>query len=98
MSRPVVVALSGSLRRPSRTRTLVEAVGAEVARSRPIALRVADLVDAGPGLGAALSRNELSGAAAGATVLRLRACGEGQRSTGGAPAEEPGHAVEPGDG
>jgi FMN reductase len=64
MSRPVVVALSGSLRRPSRTRTLVEAVGAEVARSRPIALRVADLVDAGPGLGAALSRNELSGAAA----------------------------------
>ena len=64
MPRPVVVGLSGNLRRPSRTRTLVEAVGAELARSRPVAFRVADLVDAGPGLGAALSRDDLSGAAA----------------------------------
>jgi len=63
MPRPVVVGLSGSLRRPSRTRSLVEAVGAEVARSRPIALLVADLIDAGPGLGVALSRDDLSGTA-----------------------------------
>ena len=63
MPRPVVVGLSGSLRRPSRTRSLVEAIGAEVARSRPIALLVADLIDAGPGLGAALSRDDLSGTA-----------------------------------
>lgn len=61
---PVVVGLSGNLRRPSRTRALVEAVGAEVSRSRRIALRIADLLNAGPGLGAAFSRQDLSAEAA----------------------------------
>ena len=47
-----VVAFSGSAKRPSRTRILVEALGAELARLRGIDLAVYDLIDAGPGLGA----------------------------------------------
>ncbi len=50
--RPRIVAFSGSAKRPSRTRDLVEAVAAELGRLRPIDLTVCDLVDAGPGLGA----------------------------------------------
>ena len=61
---PVVVGLSGNLRRPSRTRALVEAAGIELARSRRATFRLADLIDAGPGLGAALSRRDLSPEAA----------------------------------
>jgi FMN reductase len=49
---PRVVAFSGSAKRPSRTRILVEALGAELGRLRGIDLAVYDLVDAGPGLGA----------------------------------------------
>ncbi|WP_232629989.1 FMN reductase [Methylobacterium sp. Leaf118] len=48
-----IVAFSGNTHRPSRTRTLVEAVAAEVARLRPIDLKVYDLVDAGAGLAVA---------------------------------------------
>jgi FMN reductase len=51
---PRVVAFSGSAKRPSRTRDLVEAVAAELGRLRRIDLRVYDLLDAGPGLGASL--------------------------------------------
>ncbi|WP_431311038.1 NAD(P)H-dependent oxidoreductase [Methylobacterium nigriterrae] len=51
MSLPRIVAFSGSSNRPSRTRSLVEAVAAELARHRRIDLRVYDLVDAGPGIG-----------------------------------------------
>ncbi|MHB2206996.1 NAD(P)H-dependent oxidoreductase [Methylobacterium sp. CM6257] len=51
-SRPRVVAFSGSSKRPSRTRILVEALGAELGRLRRIDLAVYDLLDAGPGLGA----------------------------------------------
>ncbi len=51
-SLPRVVAFSGSGKRPSRTRDLVEAVGAELGRLRAIDLAVYDLIDAGPGLGA----------------------------------------------
>lgn len=47
-----VVAFSGSAKRPSRTRILVEAVGAELGRLRRIDLTVCDLIDFGPGLGA----------------------------------------------
>lgn len=54
-----IVAFSGNARRPSRTRALVEAVAAEVARHAPIDLRIYDLVDAGPGIGVA-SRAALS--------------------------------------
>ncbi|MDP4024975.1 NAD(P)H-dependent oxidoreductase [Methylobacterium sp. NEAU 140] len=53
-SLPRVVAFSGSAKRPSRTRDLVEAVAGELGRLRRIDLRVYDLVDAGPGLGATL--------------------------------------------
>lgn len=48
-----VVAFSGNTRRPSRTRALVESVGAELSRRRPVELRQYDLVDAGPGISAA---------------------------------------------
>ncbi|MER2263949.1 FMN reductase [Methylobacterium oxalidis] len=47
-----VVAFSGNTRRPSRTRALVEAVAGELARLRPVEVRVLDLLDAGPGVGA----------------------------------------------
>ncbi|WP_238183941.1 NAD(P)H-dependent oxidoreductase [Methylobacterium trifolii] len=63
MSLPRVVAFSASANRPSRTRNLVEAVAAELARHRRIDLDVLDLVDAGPGLGAT-ARDGLSPAAA----------------------------------
>jgi FMN reductase len=53
-----IVAFSGNTHRPSRTRTLVEAVAAEVARLRPIELKVFDLVDAGTGIAVA-SRSAL---------------------------------------
>ena len=53
-----IVAFSGNTHRPSRTRTLVEAVAAELSRQRPIDLKVYDLVDAGTGLAVA-SRSAL---------------------------------------
>ena len=58
-----VVAFSGSAKRPSRTRVLVESLGAELGRLRRIDLTVYDLIDAGPGLGAT-QREDLSPAAA----------------------------------
>ncbi len=60
-----IVAFSGSAKRPSRTRILVEALGAELGRLRGIDLAVYDLMDAGPGLGAT-QRDALS-----APALRL---------------------------
>ena len=62
-SRARVVAFSGSAKRPSRTRILVEALGAELGRLRGIDLAVYDLMDAGPGLGAT-QRDDLSAPAA----------------------------------
>jgi len=53
-----IVGVSGSTRRPSRTRSLIEAVAAEVANHREIALKTFDISDAGPGLGA-FSRSAL---------------------------------------
>lgn len=58
-----VVAISGSASRPSRTRALVELIGAQAARHRALSLETYDLRDAGPGLGA-FSRSELSPSAA----------------------------------
>ena len=58
MSRLRVVGLSGSTRRPSRTTALVEALGREVGRRRPVAFSSFDLADLGSGLGAT-SRHEL---------------------------------------
>ena len=63
MSLPRVVAFSASINRPSRTRSLVEAIATELGRHRRIDLTVLDLIDAGPGLGAH-TREALSGPAA----------------------------------
>ena len=59
MRLPRVVAFAASPKRPARTRTLVEAVGAELVRLRRVDLRVYDLLDAGPGLGVS-SRDDLT--------------------------------------
>ncbi|WP_375462375.1 NAD(P)H-dependent oxidoreductase [uncultured Methylobacterium sp.] len=75
MSLSRVVAFSASINRPSRTRSLVEAIAAELRAHRRIDLTVLDLIDAGPGLGAttrgALSRPaaELIAAIEGADAL-----------------------------
>ncbi len=60
MSIPYVVGLSGNIRRPSKTRELVETVGQALVSRRQVRLDVFDLIDAGPGLGAALRREDLS--------------------------------------
>jgi FMN reductase len=60
MSRHRVVGIAGNLKRPSRTRALVEAVAAVLAQQREVDLSVYDLIDAGPGLGAAYGRGELT--------------------------------------
>jgi len=60
MSHPRIVGLCGSPRRPSKTRALVEQVAANVASRRHVRLDILDLVDAGPGLGAALQRQDLT--------------------------------------
>jgi FMN reductase len=60
MPLPRIVAISGNYARPSKTRALVEAVAAEVGRARRIDLRAYDLIDAGPGLGAAFRRDALT--------------------------------------
>ncbi|MFG1357501.1 FMN reductase [Xanthobacter pseudotagetidis] len=59
---PRIVGFSGSTRRPSRTRTLIETVGTEISARRPVSLEIYDLVDAGPGIGTA-SREALPRAA-----------------------------------
>src|SRR3954468_24757095 len=64
MSFPRVVGIAGNLKRPSRTRALVEAVAAALAHRREIDLAVYDLLDAGPGLGAAYARDDLTPEAA----------------------------------
>jgi len=60
MSLSRIVGISGNLRRPSKTRALVEVIGAEIAALRQVRLEIYDLVDAGPGLGSALQREDLS--------------------------------------
>jgi FMN reductase len=52
-----IIGISGNLARPSRTRILVEAILAEAAGRSLGATAGYDLVDAGPGLGVAVSRN-----------------------------------------
>jgi FMN reductase len=60
MSLPRLVGFSGSPRRPSKTRSLVERLAAEVALRQQVRLDIYDLSDAGPGLGAALQRKDLT--------------------------------------
>jgi FMN reductase len=64
MSTLKLVAIVGNLRRPSRSRALVEIIANEAVRQRHVEVQVFDLLDAGPGLGAAFSRNELTPSAA----------------------------------
>ncbi|MGU3536790.1 FMN reductase [Methylobacterium sp. A54F] len=60
MTRPRLVGFSANVQRPSKTRTLVEAIAAEAASRTALDVRIFDVVDAGTGLGAALSRQQLS--------------------------------------
>jgi FMN reductase len=68
MTHPRIVGIAGSFRRPSKTRSLVETIGAEIGRTRPVDFVVHDLVEIGPGLGGAFSRTQLAPDAA--RVLR----------------------------
>lgn len=54
------VGLSGNITRPSRTRGLVEAICAEVAQREGWSAEAFDLLDAGPQLGATVSRETSS--------------------------------------
>jgi FMN reductase len=58
--RPHLVAIAGSVRRPSRSRSLAEAIAAATLDRLDARLTVYDLIDIGPGLGAAFVRSELS--------------------------------------
>jgi FMN reductase len=61
---PRIVAISGSVNRPSRSRSLAESVAAAASRRIALDYKAYDLVDAGPGLGAAFARSQLSSEAA----------------------------------
>ena len=54
-----LVGFSANVQRPSKTRALVETVGARIGRLRPVRVEMHDLVDAGPGIGA-FSRDALT--------------------------------------
>jgi FMN reductase len=60
MSAIHIVGFSGNLHRPSKTRSLVETLGAAVVADRPYRFDLFDVVDAAPSLGSATSRQELS--------------------------------------
>ena len=61
MSRPPrIVAFTGSTRRPSKSRSLALALAARAEAQFGLSVEAYDVVDAGPGLGAAFSRSELS--------------------------------------
>ncbi len=59
MTRPRLVGLSANVQRPSKTRTLVDTIVREAAARGPVEARVFDFVDAGTGLGAAWTRDQL---------------------------------------
>ena len=58
-----VVAVSGSLQRPSRTLALVEELLATLGRATPIDVHLIELGEVGPQIGGALYRSQLSAAA-----------------------------------
>jgi FMN reductase len=60
VAKPRIVAFTGSTRRPSKSRQLAEAIAKRVAEHLPVTLEFYDVVDAGPGLGAAFTRGELT--------------------------------------
>ena len=59
-TKPRVVAFTGSTRRPSKSRQLAKAIAERVAEHLPVTLEFYDVIDAGPGLGAAFTRAELT--------------------------------------
>lgn len=59
MTRMRLVGLSANVQRPSKTRTLVDTVLREACARAPFDGRIFDFVDAGPGLGAAWTRDQL---------------------------------------
>jgi FMN reductase len=59
-----LVAIAGSVHRPSKSRALAEAVARAALARIDLSVSTYDLIDAGPGLGAAFTRAELSPAAA----------------------------------
>lgn len=58
--RPRLVAISGSANRPSRSSALALAIASATAERIDSELQLFDLIDAGSGLGAAFTRNELT--------------------------------------
>jgi FMN reductase len=62
MGYPRIVALSGNTRRPSKTRSLIEAVIAAHGRHAEADVKIYDFLDTGLEFGAATSRRELSAA------------------------------------
>jgi len=61
--RPTILGIAGSVRRPSRTTTLVEAILDRVATRGNYIMRTIELADAAPHLFAALTPDKLSGPA-----------------------------------
>lgn len=59
MSLPRIVGFTANLQRPSKTRALVEALAERIGARTRADLRLFDMVDAGPGLGGAWSRDLL---------------------------------------
>lgn len=60
MTRPRLVGLSANVQRPSKTRNLVDLIVREAAARGSVETRLLDFVDAGSGLGAAWTRDQLS--------------------------------------
>jgi len=60
IAKPRIVAFTGSTRRPSKSRLLAEAIADLTAEQLPVTLEFYDIVDAGPGLGAAFTRAALT--------------------------------------
>jgi NAD(P)H-dependent FMN reductase len=57
-TRPHVVAISGNVQRPSKSRAPANRIAQSVASRLDIRVAVFDLIDAGPGLGAAYQRGQ----------------------------------------
>ena len=62
--KPRVVGFTGSTRRPSKSRAVADAIGAGVRAQLDVDFAVFDVFDAGPGLGAAFTRSQLTPEAA----------------------------------
>lgn len=58
--RPHVVAIAGNVQRPSKSRALASRIAESVGARLDVRISVFDLIDAGPGLGAAYQRDQLT--------------------------------------